>query len=219
MSSAPAYVPPLGDERLTPLYDAAIALFTREGRWRRALIEQIAPRKTDVILDIGCGTGTLACLIANAAPGATIIGVDPDTEALNRARAKAQAEGAQVEFIQGMGRHAAQLSAHWAPNKVVSSLVLHQMSLAEKRQTLIAARAALSSGGQLHVADYGQQRTPLMRQLFRTVQSLDGFENTEPNAQGVLPRLIREAGFEAVEETATLPTPTGSISLYRARAI
>jgi hypothetical protein len=56
-----------------------------------------------------------------------------------------------------------------------------------------------------------------MRRLFRIVQQGDGYENTEPNARGVLPELMKEVGFHAVEETAVVATPTGSISLYRAQ--
>jgi len=66
------------------------------------------------------------------------------------------------------------------------------------------------------VADYGLQRTVLMRKLFRIVGAGDGYQNTEPNAQGVLLELMKEVGFRRVEETAIIPTPTGSISLYRA---
>ena len=77
-------------------------------------------------------------------------------------------------------------------------------------------RSALVSNGELHVADYGLQRTALMRKLFRIVQKGDGHENTEPNAQGVLPELMKQVGFRDVKETAVIPTPTGSISLYRA---
>ncbi len=40
------------------------------------------------------------------------------------------------------------------------------------------------------VGDYGLQRTVLMRLLFRQVQMVDGFDLTEPNAQGVLPSLM-----------------------------
>jgi hypothetical protein len=64
-------------------------------------------------------------------------------------------------------------------------------------------------------ADYGLQRTALMRRLFRIVGAGDGYENTEPNARGVLPGVMRGAGFHRVEETEVVPTPTGSISLYR----
>jgi hypothetical protein len=77
--------------------------------------------------------------------------------------------------------------------------------------------AALSEGGEIHIADYGLQRTRLMRALFRgIIQNLDGRENTEPNARGVLPDIMHTAGFRDVEETVVIPTPSGSISLYRA---
>lgn len=60
------------------------------------------------------------------------------------------------------------------------------------------------------------QRTWLMRTLFRGfIQNLDGRENTEPNARGVLPDLMKAAGFKDVKETMVFPTPSGSISLYR----
>jgi hypothetical protein len=81
---------------------------------------------------------------------------------------------------------------------------------------LAAMCAALVPGGELHVADYGLQRTALMRRLFRVVGAGDGYENTEPNARGVLPELMKEVGLRRVEETAVIPTPTGSISLYQA---
>ena len=55
-----------------------------------------------------------------------------------------------------------------------------------------------------------------MRTLFRlTVQSLDGVSDTQPNADGVLPQLMREAGL-TVDTTRVIPTLTGSISIFRA---
>lgn len=64
------------------------------------------------------------------------------------------------------------------------------------------------------IADYGRQRTRLTRLVFRAVQFADGVEDTRPNADGVLPRLISEAGFRDVRETEAVPTATGSISVY-----
>ncbi len=75
---------------------------------------------------------------------------------------------------------------------------------------------ALSPGGSLHVADYGWQRTSKMRKRFRMVQKGDGFDNTEPNALGVLPDLMTDVGFRDVEETHVFETVSGSISIYRA---
>ncbi|MBA3051214.1 MAG: class I SAM-dependent methyltransferase, partial [Brevundimonas sp.] len=55
---------------------------------------QIAPRDGEMIVDVGCGTGTLATLIKAAAPGSDMIGIDPDPEVLDPARAKALGRGA-----------------------------------------------------------------------------------------------------------------------------
>tara|TARA_R110002049_G_scaffold308839_1_gene514394 strand:+ start:112 stop:300 length:189 start_codon:yes stop_codon:yes gene_type:complete len=56
-----------------------------------------------------------------------------------------------------------------------------------------------------------------MRTLFRcTVQSIDGLEDTQHNADGCMPALIAECGFVNVTENRVIQTPTGSISLYSA---
>lgn len=211
-----SYVPALGDHRLSPFYDATIALMTCERTWRRALVRQIAPEPRDVILDIGCGTGSLAIQLKRACPSASIYGVDPDPDILTRAEEKARNADVLVHFSQGYAQDAGTIAARIRPNKLVSSLVLHQIPLAGKRMALLAALDALRPGGELHIADYGLQASPLMRLAFRQVQTLDGYGTTQPNADGVVPELMEDVGFAGVEETQVIPTPTGSISLYRA---
>ncbi len=198
------------------LYDFLAIVLARAPRWRRALLAQIAPREGDVIADVGCGTGTQLVKIGRSARGVTLIGIDPDPDVLLRARRKTAAARVVVGLSRGYARDAAELLRDRGVNKIVSSLVFHQVPLAEKVAGLAAMRGALVPGGELHVADYGLQRTPLMRKLFRVVQAGDGFDNTEPNARGVLPDLMSRVGFRSVEETLVIPTPTGSVSLYRA---
>ncbi|OBK49714.1 class I SAM-dependent methyltransferase [Mycobacterium sp. 1081908.1] len=197
-------------------YDVLSFLLTRARHWRPALLKQVAPAQGDVIADVGCGTGTQLRLLARACPSATLIGIDPDEAIRRRAHAKLARVGAPVELLAGYARDAADLLRNRGVTKVLSSLMFHQVPPAEKRAGLAAIHAALSSGGSLHVADYGLQRTPKMRSRFRMVQKGDGFENTEPNAQGVLPELMIDVGFQAVEETHVFETFSGSISIYRA---
>lgn len=212
--AADTFTPALGQHWLTPLYDVAIRTLTRESVWRRVLATQVNPVAADKILDVGCGTGTFLTLLADRSPKARLIGVDPDPEVLARARLKAAKAGASIEFVQGFLSEDA-VTRLGPVTKIVSSLVLHQVPLAEKLRILSLMRGALVEGGEVHIADYGAQSTPMMRWLFRrTVQSLDGRENTQPNADGVLPGLMREAGFRRVEERTKIPTPTGSISIY-----
>ena len=216
MTKNQEFTPALGHAVLTPFYDAAIALLTREGRWRERLLRQVAPMPDEVILDVCCGTGTFALMLKRAAPKAIVSGLDPDTAVLKRAEEKARRANREILFVQGFARDAAGTGARRL-NKAVSSLVFHQIPMAEKRLGLKAMHDALIANGEVHIADYGLQRTRLMRTLFRQVQRLDGFENTTPNAEGILPSLMREAGFDDVEERAVVPTPTGSISIYFAR--
>jgi hypothetical protein len=135
---------------------------------------------------------------------------------LDRAERKAHAAGALVNLTRADMTDIAEKLAAARPQHVVSSLVFHQAPLETKRALLDAMAGALRSGGQLHIADYGWQRTAAMRFGFWIVQSLDGYADTQPNADGCLPVLMYEAGFKNVTETAVIPTVTGSISLYRA---
>lgn len=206
----PAYTPPLGSGD-TAAYDAAIRRWTRESRWRCATLGALAPGAGETIVDVGCGTGTFAVMLKAACPGADVVGLDPDEQALGIARAKAAAAGVDVRWRRGFGR-----DVEGPVDAVVSSLMFHQMPLAEKRRSLAAMHAAIRPGGRLVVTDYGEQRGP-MRLLFRlTIQRLDGTADTQPNADGILPVLIREAGFTGLRSVASVPTVTGSIAVMAA---
>ncbi len=209
------HTPPLGFKILTPLYDAAIALLTREGRWRSAFVETIDPQADDVIVDVGSGTGSLAVAVLRRQPQCNYLGIDPDREAIQRARRKLARKGLTADFAQGYLEHEL-FAERPRPVKIVSSLVLHQVPLTEKSRILNTIYDALGPAGVCHIADYGHQRTWLSKFLFRiTVQLIDGTTDTQPNADGILPDLLKEAGFEDVEETRRIATPTGVISFYR----
>jgi len=210
------FVPALGRAGNIDRYDRVIALMTRERRWRGALIELIDPQPGERIVDIGCGTGTLAIALGQKMPDAVVTGVDPDPAVLAIARAKAAAAAAPVSWVHAMGDALDDIPHLAGCDRITSSLVLHQCPVAVKSSILRQKWRLLRPGGQMFIADYGEQRSVLMRLLFRQVQMIDGFDLTEPNAKGCLPGLIEAAGFEAVAERAVIATPTGSISLYSA---
>ena len=212
-----SFTPALGHAALTPLYDVAISLLTRERTWRSALASALNLLPEERVLDVGCGTGTFAIQLKCAVPNAWVIGLDPDPRVLEQAQRKANEQNADVEWRQGFLSD--ELVTELRPlTSVVSSLVFHQTPIPEKQRILGAMWEALEPGGRLVIADYGEQRTRTMRFLFRrTVQTLDGVEDTTPNAEGCLPIYMREAGFVDVEEQAVINTLTGSISIYQAR--
>ncbi|MER6813858.1 class I SAM-dependent methyltransferase [Spirillospora sp. NPDC000708] len=208
------FTPALGRAALPRLYDAVIAL-TRERLWRSMIAMHAAVRAGDVVVDVGCGTGSLALLLHGIEPSARVIGVDPDPRVLAAAERKAGAGG--VEWRTGMGDALTDVVDAGTADTVVSSLVLHQCPVPMKRAILASMLETLRPGGRLVIADFGLQRTRAMRLAFRLVQLADGREDTRFNADGRLPGLISEVGFVQVRETAAVPTVNGSISLYTAR--
>ena len=90
----------IGNAALTPLYDSALGLLTRENTWRGALVEHMSPVPSDRILDVRCGTGSLAVQIKRLCPDCEIHGIDPDKDILRRAETKANREAANITFDQ-----------------------------------------------------------------------------------------------------------------------
>ena len=215
--STQSFTPAAGDPRYTRYYDTVVALLTREERWRSAAIDRLSVEPGQVVADIGCGTASLAIRMKRAQPGARVIGVDPDPQILRIARDKVRKAGVDVEFVEGMGDRAAELVGPGTVDKVVSSLVLHQCPVPMKKAIIANMFTLLRPGGELVIADYGWQRSALMRVLFRGVQRVDGKADTQPNADGIVAELIGQAGFVDVAERAVIRTVTGSLSIYHAR--
>lgn len=209
--NAQEFTPAAGRFAPTGFYDRGVALLTREAVWRRELLQVLGPANGETILDVGCGTGSLALLIKRAAPGAHVVGLDPDPQALSIARRKANAAGIRIEWRQGFAREAADGGAF---DKVVSSLVFHQVQVDEKKAGMAAMFAAANAGGTICIADYAQQRTWPMRQLFRVIQVLDGRANTEPNANGFFESELSMLCGRVVDARSTINTPTGTISIF-----
>ena len=208
------FTPALGRPELTGSYDRAIRLWTRERVWRTALLEQLAPKSDDSLVDVGCGTGTFAIMLKHRAPGATVVGLDPDSAILEIAAAKAAHAGVEIEWRKGFARDAAQFPS--AFDKAVSSLVFHQVPIAEKRAGISAMMTTVRPGGEVHIADYARQDGWLMRRLFGIFQRLDGYENTQLNADGAIEQLLGEAATGSGDALRIVRTPTGAIRRFRA---
>jgi ubiquinone/menaquinone biosynthesis C-methylase UbiE len=209
------YLPALRFRALTRLYDPVVGLTTRERRFKELLVEQAAPSPGQRILDLGCGTGTLAIQLKEREPGAEVVGLDADPEMLAQARAKAERANVELQLAEGMSDELPFEDGSF--DRVVSTLFFHHLDPEPKRRTAREVARVLRNGGELHVADWGQPSDPAMSIAFLGIRLLDGFENTADNVRGELPRIFEEAGLGQAEETNRLRTPLGTLALYRAQ--
>ena len=208
----PRYIKANGRFLPTALYDRSIAITMRESFWRPRLVREVLDGAPREVLDLGCGTGTLAIALAKAPGGARVTGIDGDPEILALARRKEGAES--VELVEGLADALPFANASF--DRVVTSLLLHHLQPEVKRATLAEARRVLRPGGRLHVADWGKAQDPVMRTLFAGLQVLDGFSNTADHPAGRIPAMIEEAGFGAVQRGDRLRTIWGSFELLSA---
>lgn len=172
------YVPAAGKHWLLFLYDPLVALTSRESQWRGTIIDSLALTREDIVVDVGCGTGTLAVMAKARTPGARVIGIDPDPRALARAAAKAKRKGISVEFKRGFGGETPALVGAGTATKAVSSMVLHHMPRETQLATIAAMRDALKPGGSIRIADFpgGHFNGPEEHSLIGDL-SAAGFEN------------------------------------------
>ena len=214
MDRTEGFNPALGFHALTPLYDRVVALTTRERTFKRALLDQAAIEPGHQVLDVGCGTGTLAIAAQRLQPGVRVWALDADPAILAVAARKARHAGADIAF--DLGRSTALPYADERFDSVVSSLFFHHLSWGNKLLTAREMHRVLRPAGELHVADWGRAGGLVSRTAFLPVQLLDGFDTTSDNIAGMLPVHFASAGFRQVEETRRIPTALGIVSLYRA---
>jgi len=208
------YIPALRFERLTALYDPLVALTTRERAFKARVLERAAIESDESVLDLACGTGTLALAAYALAPGATVSGIDGDAAILERARAKALRAGAPIEFDKGLSTALPYAADSF--DVVVSTLFFHHLDDDAKRRSAEEARRVLRPGGRLIVGDWGRPQDPAMRLAILPVQLLDGFETTSGNVAGRIPAVLKKAGFAEVSVTDRMRTPLGTIEIVRA---
>jgi ubiquinone/menaquinone biosynthesis C-methylase UbiE len=197
-------------------YDRGMALLTL-GRWRR-VHQDIAGRLEpgSEVLDLGCGTGALAVMLARQ--GIRVTGVDADPAMLAEARQRLREEGLESQVtLQELG--AVDLDTAFGAgvfDAIASSLLFSELSADEIAYTLAQCRRSLRSGGRLLVADEVLPDSTLGRVgafFFRLPFVVLAFVLTQNTTHQVadLGSRIAEAGFNLLEEKGYL---AGTLRLF-----
>jgi ubiquinone/menaquinone biosynthesis C-methylase UbiE len=209
---ATRYVPAAGHDLFTPLYDPLIGLLMRERAFRQRFFEQADIRPGHRLLDLGCGTGTMAILIRQHVPDAAMIGVDGDPKVLEIARRKAAKASVSIQFDESFADRLPYPDASF--DRVLSSLVLHHLTHEDKLGALREVRRVLAPGGSFHLADFAPPAGWWASLITRVVAR---GERIGENLAGALPQLVAEVGFENVEDRGHHNTVFGTIGFLSAR--
>lgn len=215
MSEDAKYIPALGYDVLTPIYDAVVRLTVREKKFKTALISQANFADGQRILDLACGTGTLAVLIKEAYPSVEVTGIDGDAKILAIAKRKASRKGVDIQFEEGLSFNLPYANESF--DRIVTSLFFHHLTRDDKLKTLSEVIRILKPNGELHIADWGLPSNILMKIASRGISLLDGAETTMDNFKGLLPSLVSEAGFRETEETQYFNSLFGTVRLLKTK--
>ncbi len=184
-----SYTPAAGFHWLLPLFDL-VTKPTGADRARSALLEQAELRPGQQVLDIGCGTGTLAILLKRLHPELEVVGLDPDPKALALARRKAQRAAVSPRFDRGFSEALAYAADSF--DHVFSSFMFHHLQSNQKKETLREIRRVLKPGGYLHLLDFRGPDTGDTRLVTRWFHSRRILRD---NTESHILALMAEAGF------------------------
>lgn len=203
------YIPAAGRDAFLPGYDL-LARVLGMHKVYDTLVTQADLANGLRVLEIGCGTGNVTVRAKRAAPGAEVVGCDPDPLALARAQRKASGlKGIRFERAYAQGLPYADQEF----DRVLSSMMLHHLDGDVKAAAAAEMFRVLRPGGSLHVADLGGHMSTddgvAARLMMRNAHA-------HANLGEAIPRLLRSVGFECTEVGSHRNRFIGRITRYRA---
>ena len=178
-------------------YDALASMLTlgRERALRDRLAELARLAPGEAVLDVGCGTGSLALAAKRrVGPTGTVLGVDASPEMIALARRKASRAGAHVTFRNAAAERLPFPDASF--DAVLATLMLHHLPAPLRRECVREALRVLKPGGRMLAVDFATptaRRSGMLGRLHRHGGvTLDAMVT-----------LLRDAGLH-VEETGSV---------------
>jgi demethylmenaquinone methyltransferase/2-methoxy-6-polyprenyl-1,4-benzoquinol methylase/phosphoethanolamine N-methyltransferase len=178
---------------------------------RRTIADLAEVEEGQRVLDVGCGTGTLALELG--ARGGEVFGVDASPEMIDVARRKAAKRHAAVEFEVGLIERMPHDAASF--DRVLCILVMHHLDEDLQRRGLREIARVLKPGGRLLLVDFAGRSGGFLGHLLAGMHghAAEGGGGEDP--AHALARMVSDAGFTGV---VMLPTKHRQYAFVRGDA-
>ena len=125
----------------------------REGRFREKSLDVAKLKPGDSVLDVGCGTGTLAIAAKKrVGPEGQVRGIDASPEMIARAKKKARRAGFEVLLQEGLAEAQPFLDREF--DVVLCTVMLHHLPRKPRQQCASEIRRVLKPSGRVLAVDF-----------------------------------------------------------------
>ena len=196
-----------GERNLTPgttgsvLHAAAgydwlvwLVLFGRERTFREKMLRLARLEPGESVLDVGCGTGTLAIAAKrHVGPTGSVCGIDASPEMIARASKKARKADVDILFQNALAEALPFPDAHF--DAVLTTVMLHHLPRQTRQQCTFEMRRVLKPSGRVLAVDFAKPT--------RERRSVIGHFHRHGHVDlGDIIGLLSEAGLKTVDSGA-----------------